>query len=213
MRASSEDRKIEGSEDWEAAPAAPDPSIPRSPELPMEDRSASVAAANVAAIVGVLPVLAALAAAYGLAWGWGALWGGFDALIEPLGRFVLVFAAGVVVHEVLHAAAWRLAGAPAGTVRLGFQVKTLTPYAHCSAAMPARAYRIGAATPGVVLGLAPALLGLALGWGGVFWFGLLFTLAAGGDALILWLLRGVPAQRLVMDHPERPGCTVLPEPR
>jgi hypothetical protein len=40
---------------------------------------------------------------------------------------------------------------------------------------------------------------------------LIFTLAAGGDALILWLLRGVPAGRLVRDHPSKPGCLVLPE--
>lgn len=174
-----------------------------------EDRTTSVAAANVAALAGVLPVLAALAVSFGLVWGWEALGSGFGALVSPLWRFVLVFAAGVLAHELLHAAAWRLAGAPAGSVRLGFQLKTLTPYAHCSAAMPARAYRIGAATPGVVLGLVPALLGLALGLGGVFWFGLLFTLAAGGDALILWLLRGVEGHRLVEDHPEKPGCSVV----
>ena len=68
-----------------------------------------------------------------------------------------------------------------------------------------------AGVPGVVLGVAPALAGLVLGAGDVFWFGFIFTLAAGGDALILWLLRGVPGDRLVRDHPTKPGCLVLPE--
>ena len=170
-----------------------------------------MAQANVAALVGVLPGLAALVVVYGLVWGWGALGDGFNDLIEPLWRFVLLFAGGVLAHEALHGIAWRLAGAERGSVRLGFQLKTLTPYAHSSAPMTARAYRIGALTPGVLLGVIPALAGLALGAGAVFWFGLLFTLAAGGDALILWLLRGVDGRRLVADHPTKPGCLVLPE--
>ncbi len=176
-----------------------------------EDRTTSLAAANTYAFAFVLPPLVVLVAAFGLAWGWSALGDGFSALLSPLWRFVLVFGAGVAVHEALHGIAWRLAGAPAGTVRFGFNLKMLTPYAHCSAAMPARAYRIGAMTPGLVLGLIPALAGLVLGLGEVFWFGALFTLAAGGDALILWLLRGVPGGRLVRDHPSKPGCLILPD--
>ena len=138
-------------------------------------------------------------------------------IIDPRGNILAVvagavaFIGGVLVHEVLHGIAWRLAGAAPGSVRLGFQVQTLTPYAHSSAPMTARAYRIGAATPGVLLGIVPAVVGLVLGAGAVFWFGLLFTLAAGGDTLILWLLRGVPGSRLVEDHPSKPGCLVLPK--
>ncbi|MEP0549090.1 MAG: DUF3267 domain-containing protein [Rhodothermales bacterium] len=176
-----------------------------------EERTASMTQANVAAIVGVLPPLAVLAVGYGLAWGWGALGGGFNDLFEPVWEFLLLFIGGVVVHEALHGIAWRLAGAAPGSVRFGFQWKTLTPYAHSTEAMSARAYRIGAVTPGLVLGLVPALVGLAVGAGATFWFGLLFTLAAGGDALILWLLRGVPGDRLVKDHPSKPGCLVVPK--
>ena len=176
-----------------------------------EDRTASVAAANVYALAFVLPALAVLVVGYGITWGWDALGDGFNALLYPFWRFLLIFAIGIAVHEALHGLAWRLAGAPAGTVRFGFQLKTLTPYAHCSAALPARAYRLGAATPGVVLGLVPALVGLGLAWGAGFWFGVFFTLAAGGDALILWLLRGVPSDRLVKDHDSKPGCLVLPK--
>ncbi len=176
-----------------------------------EDRTASVAAANAYAVVIVLPVLAVLVVGYGLVWGWDVLGNGFNALIEPFWLFLLLFAVGVVVHEALHGIAWRMAGAAPGSVRFGFQWKTLTPYAHSSAPMRARAYRIGVLTPGGVLGLAPALVGLAVGAGAAFWFGVLFTLAAGGDALILWLLRGVPGDRLVKDHPSKPGCLILPE--
>ena len=43
----------------------------------------------------------------------------------------------------------------------------------------------------------------------IFIFGLAFILAAGGDILILWLLRKVKAGSLVEDHPKRAGCYVI----
>ena len=94
-------------------------------------------------------------------------------------------------------------------MRLGFQWKVLTPYAHCTVPMPARPYRIGAAVPGIALGIVPIAAATALGNGPLLAFGLFFLLAAGGDALILWLLRDVPGDRLVEDHPTRAGCYVL----
>ena len=36
-------------------------------------------------------------------------------------------------------------------------------------------------------------------------FGLFFILAAGGDILILWLLRNVKSSSFVQDHPTRVG--------
>lgn len=40
-------------------------------------------------------------------------------------------------------------------------------------------------------------------------FGLFFILAAGGDILILWLLRNVKSSSFVQDHPTRVGCYIL----
>jgi hypothetical protein len=157
-----------------------------------------------------VPVLGALVVPFGLAWGWPALVDGAAWWISR--PFVLfgAIAAGTLVHEALHALAWRAsADLPPGSVRLGFNWKALTPYAHCSAPMPARAYRIGAATPGIALGLLPAALAWATGSGALLAFALLFTLAAGGDALILLLLRGVAPEARVVDHPTRAGCLVL----
>jgi hypothetical protein len=45
--------------------------------------------------------------------------------------------------------------------------------------------------------------------GDLFWFSLIHTAAAGGDWLILWLIRGVKAGSLVEDHPSNAGCYVL----
>jgi hypothetical protein len=52
-------------------------------------------------------------------------------------------------------------------------------------------------------------LSLVLGNGNLFWFGLVHTAAAGGDWLILWLIRKLKAGRLVEDHPTNAGCYVL----
>lgn len=176
----------------------------------MTDRSVSLARANVVALVAALPVLAVLVVPFVLAWGGRAVADGAMWWSDRPGAMFAALIGGVLVHEVLHAAAWRAsARLPPGSVRLGFNWKMATPYAHCAVPMPARAYRIGAAAPGVVLGLVPVVAAWVTGSGALLVFGLLFTLAAGGDALILWLLRGVPPDARVVDHPEQAGCYVL----
>jgi hypothetical protein len=42
----------------------------------------------------------------------------------------------------------------------------------------------------------------------LFFAGLLFSIAAAGDFMILWVLRNVPSHLLVQDHPSRAGCLV-----
>ena len=175
--------------------------------LQHEDRSVSMGKANVWALLALGPIVVLVTVVFVRMHGWGPI---VQAGQSAPALLLLALVAGILLHEILHALAWKVAGGlPWSDVRLGFQWKTLTPYAHARVPMPARVYRIGAATPGVVLGLGPALASLATGDGFLLLFGLLFTIAAGGDALILWLLRGVPPARLVQDHPTRAGCLVL----
>jgi hypothetical protein len=130
---------------------------------------------------------------------------------HPL-RFALLFVSGILGHELLHGLAWKWAtGKPWSTIRFGFQWKTVTPFAHCTEPMNVRSYRIGAATPGLLIGVLPVLAGLIGGNGSLFIYGLVFTAAAGGDAIILLTLRGEAGHRLVVDHPSRAGCLVVPE--
>lgn len=138
------------------------------------------------------------------------LWGIPGPLDVGLVPLALLFIAGIVIHELLHGLTWMLLGkAPSGSVKFGFQLKTLTPYAHCTEPLEVGAYRWGAAVPGLVLGILPGVAALATGSSAMLVFGFLFTLAAGGDALILWMLRDVPAGALVVDHPSRAGCYVV----
>jgi hypothetical protein len=126
--------------------------------------------------------------------------------------FGVLILAGLLIHELIHVFIWSwIAGKPLNVFKLGFQWKTLTPYAHCTEPMDIFPYRIGTAAPGFVLGILPWLLSLITGDVLVFLFGLLYTSAAGGDFLILWIIRRVKPGALVEDHPTNAGCFVIEE--
>ena len=40
-------------------------------------------------------------------------------------------------------------------------------------------------------------------------YGLFFTLAAGGDFLVAWMIRKQKKEDLIQDHPDRIGCLML----
>ncbi len=174
----------------------------------------SMLAANVYALItGFLPALL-LPLLYALFWGRAGLQRGLVGLFNfesgQMPLLLLLLIPGIVLHELLHAAGWIWFGrVRRQDVRFGFQWKTLTPYAHCTVPLRASAYRAGTLLPGLALGLIPGLLGVVLGNFFLLAFGFFFTFAAGGDFLILWLLRGVPADTLVEDHPTKAGCYVL----
>ena len=121
--------------------------------------------------------------------------------------FVLLF--GILVHELIRMVAWALfAKKPLSAFKLGFQWKSLTPYAHCKEPMDIRPYRIGSFAPGLLLGILPWLISLFTGDVLFFLFGLLYTTAAGGDLLILWIIRNVKPNTLVEDHHTNAGCYI-----
>jgi hypothetical protein len=58
------------------------------------------------------------------------------------------------------------------------------------------------------LGIFPLLISIISGSVWVFWFGMLFTISAAGDFLILWIIRKVEPETMVEDHPTRAGCYI-----
>jgi hypothetical protein len=173
------------------------------------DCSVSMGKANLLAIALMAPVVAALAALFIARWGWPLLNRGIADFFS-LRVAVPVIIVGIFVHEAIHAIGWSLAsGRPLRAIAMGFQLRSLSPYAHPRDPMLARDYRVGAAAPGLVLGILPAVVAIAFGWPVLFLVGVLFTIAAGGDALVLWLIRDVRGDKFVADHPTRAGCLVL----
>ena len=123
---------------------------------------------------------------------------------------ILIVIIGILLHELIHGLSWIWFGKkPLSSISYGINLKALTPYAHCNEPLDIRAYRLGAMMPGLILGIIPALLGIAGGNGVIMMFGLLFTVAAGGDALVLWLLRKEKSTVKVMDHAVNAGCYVI----
>ncbi len=174
--------------------------------LPKYDVSISIKKANIVVISTVFPIVGIFfVLPFALIWG-------LDSLMEGIGSFGApwsIFPAlilGTVVHELLHGACFAFWGKTTfRVIKFGIKWKSLTPYAACKVPISARAYRIAAFTPGFTMGIVPAVVAIAIGNGWLLWFGTVFTAAAGGDFLALWMTRKVEWEQLVEDHPKRVG--------
>lgn len=116
---------------------------------------------------------------------------------------------GIVVHELIHGITWGMF-APKGWKSISFGVmwKLLTPYCHCDEPMIIRHYIWGALTPLIFLGILPLIGGIAFADPNSLAFGIIFTSAAAGDIMVVWLLRHEDAFSEVLDHPSEAGCIV-----
>lgn len=124
--------------------------------------------------------------------------------------FLVTLIAGVIFHELIHGITWAIVGCkPWTSIKFGFQMATFTPYCHLKEPVKVNPYRIGAFMPGFILGILPFGLCLLTGDTNLFWFSLVHTSAAGGDWLVLWLIRNVKANSFVEDHPSQAGCYVI----
>jgi hypothetical protein len=183
--------------------------IAASDAVPGSDLSVGMLAANLLTVVAAGPPAVLLGMAFALRWGAGPLVAGIYGLLTPLGLLLLL--GGIVAHELIHAVAWATAARrPLSAIEIGVRWRSLAPYAHPRAPVTARAYRIGAVMPMLALGLAPALVAIGNGMPRLMAWGMFFVFTAGGDLLVLWLIRRVPAGRLIEDHTDRVGCRVLP---
>ncbi len=124
--------------------------------------------------------------------------------------FLALVFAGIILHEIIHGITWIIFGKKSfETIKFGFQWKTLTPYAHLKEPIEVNAYRTGAFMPGLIVGIIPFILSLIIGDGNLLWFSMIHTIAAGGDWLILWIIRNIKKGAMVEDHPSQAGCYVI----
>jgi len=173
-----------------------------------KDLSISLAAANLYAIPLIIIPFIIFGIPYYFLWGEENLRMGRINFKTVL-IIIIVFIAGAVIHELIHGVFWIKLGKNSWSkIKFGFNLKTLTPYIHCKEPINAGAYRIGTAAPGFILGIFPSILSIILGNVWLFWFGMLFSIAAGGDFIVLWILRKTDSNNLVEDHPTRAGCFI-----
>ena len=117
---------------------------------------------------------------------------------------------GTLLHEAIHATGFlRIGGACRASVGMGVHWKMLTPYAWCKEPITAAAYRWVVLLPGLVLGVLPFVGALLTSSAWLAAWGIFFTLAASGDFLVVWLVRDLPGDARVVDHPSRCGCEVV----
>lgn len=179
-------------------------------ETNKKDLSISIQQANLYSLGLAIPIIALELGVYLLGWGFDKFKAGWDNVSAGIIYFLIAFVAGIIGHEIIHGFSWAYFGKkPLRAIHYGIQWKTCTPYAHCIEPLEVNAYRIGACLPGILLGVVPALIGIIGGSGELLLWGLIFTLAAGGDMLVVWLIRHVPAGQLIEDHPNRAGCYVI----
>ncbi len=159
-----------------------------------------------------LPVLAVtFSAAFGLhiaVWGSGSL----AAIAPPSTSMLLAVLLSIPGHEGLHALGFLLAGASRTTIRFSIDWKTMTPSGYSTAPVSASGYRVALVLPAFLLGVVPTAVGIGINSGGLTVFGAANLALAGGDVVIMGLLRGLGGSALVLDHPNRMGCVVVRAP-
>jgi hypothetical protein len=132
----------------------------------------------------------------------------FRVIIHEQGfLFFGILILGIFFHELIHGTIW--AGYCKNGFRsilYGFNRKAFSPYCHCTEILKINHYRLGTLMPGLITGLLPSLVGIITGNMMILILGMLFTLAAGGDFISLWMLRKAPENSYAEDHPDEIGC-------
>ncbi|MCP4723804.1 MAG: DUF3267 domain-containing protein [bacterium] len=136
----------------------------------------------------------------------------FSDNIQTIVIGLFIFMIGVVLHELLHAITCAVYGKKNfKSFEFGIIWKALAPYAHCKEPLTMKVYRIVIIMPGLILGIFPAIAGIALGNDLISLYAMIFTGVAGGDVIMFWKLRNLDAKILVQDHPDKIGCYIIDE--
>ena len=165
---------------------------------------------NQFALTAFLPLALIVVLPFWLIHGGGATGQGFMWIIKHPLRLIGLMVVGTLIHEGLHALGWVLF-ARISFKEMKFGILKGNPYTHVKVPLPARAYQLGTALPGIMLGVVPGLISWVNSNGVLMLFGAIMLTAAAGDAIMLWLLREVPPDRMVKDHPSAIGCLVKKE--
>lgn len=124
--------------------------------------------------------------------------------------YFFIFIILAVLHELLHAAAFILFGKSTWKdIRFGIMWSSITPYVHCSKPLNAWAYRISLVFPTIVLGVVPSLIGFGFEYGFLAFWGTIMLIGGVGDMIILFLIKKLPGNTLLMDHPSKIGCEII----
>ncbi len=119
---------------------------------------------------------------------------------------VFVFLIGIILHEAIHGFFFAIFNSKGWkAVMFGFSKKMMVPYAHCKEPVKVKHFRIAVIMPTIILGILPLFIYLFTDSFWVWIFSLMFTIAGGGDLIVLWMVRKLEANKIIKDHPSKLG--------
>jgi hypothetical protein len=125
-------------------------------------------------------------------------------------KFFAAVVLGIPVHELIHGIFFAgFAKSGIRSVKFGIMRKVMLPYCHCSESLKISKYIIAAAAPGVVLGIFPVVYSFFAGRTDFLIFGIFYIIGAGGDFLMIWMLRNEKKSTFVLDHESKAGCWII----
>ena len=118
----------------------------------------------------------------------------------------IVYIVLIVIHELIHGFFFGIyAKGGFKTVRFGVYWKAMTPYCSCNEPIKVQQYRIVALMPTVILGFIPLIVGFIIGEINTIAISALMVVGGFGDFLMIWMLRKLKKDTMVIDHPTKMG--------
>ncbi|RXQ87400.1 DUF3267 domain-containing protein [Ancylomarina salipaludis] len=169
----------------------------------IEEYTMELGRVNLIALLLAIPITAAILFPFILIWDYATFKAGKEIFSD---YFLYILIGGIIIHELLHGLTWGyFASKGLKSIKFGIRWKFLTPYCHCKEPLKVKHYKMGGAMPLIIMGIIPSIIGLIIGHGGVLIFGMLFTYAAGGDMIALYMLQKLDNNIYVSDHPNKMG--------
>ena len=133
--------------------------------------------------------------------------------LSELILFMVLMFVLVVVHELVHGISWSFFTENHWKdIEFGFMKEYLTPYCTCACPLTRGQYIIGTLMPLVLLGLIPLAAAIMAGSYLWLWLGIIMTMSAGGDILIVINIlkyKSQAAQVVYIDHPTQAGGVIF----
>lgn len=177
----------------------------------MEKLTINLVWANIFAILIIIPVALIYGLPYYLIWQPEINVANFiGGIVDTHGLLNFgIMIIGIILHELIHGITWAIfAKNGFKSIKFGILWKMLTPYCHCKEPLKVKHYMIGAIMPAIILGQIPSIIAIIIGNSWLLVFGMFFSVAAGGDFLIVNLISKENKDDLVQDHPSEAGCFI-----
>ncbi|MDR2147802.1 MAG: DUF3267 domain-containing protein [Tannerella sp.] len=173
-----------------------------------EKRTINPVWANIFVLILFVPTVLIFGLPYRLVWGDFFSSQEYQSFKEHGGLwiFILAFLIGAVIHELIHGIffvmyaknGWK-------SIKFGIMWKALAPYCHCKEPLTVKHYIIACVMPAIFLGIIPSIVAICIGNFPLLVFGILFTIMAGGDFLIIKMLLKEDKNDWIEDHPSEAG--------